>query len=213
MLSVVGQKMFAFIDCMHYHWKNYPVAWQGDYGNKDEKRSIILEAVADQGLHVWHVFFGFPGANNDLNVLDRSPLVHNMLMGESRDMEFVVNGVAYNQYYLLANGIYLQWSCFLQTIHAPHDKKQRHFVQKQESVRKNVERCFDVLQAQFAMIQNSCRQWSLDCISSIIFVCCILHNMILEDEEEADLDFPLDVDRALPVHQNLSYEDLMMDIV
>jgi len=98
--------MFASLDCMHYEWKNCPVAWQGDYGDREGKRSIILEAVADQSLHIWHMFFGLPGSNNDLNVLDRSPLVHDMLVGEASDMRFEVNGQEYNMYYLLADGIY-----------------------------------------------------------------------------------------------------------
>lgn len=37
--------------------------------------------------------------------------------------------------------------------------------------------------------------------------------MILEDEGESGLHFPFDVDRALLVYQNLSYEDLVMDTV
>jgi len=128
------------------------VAWQGDYGNKDGKRSIILEAIADKGLHTWHVFFGLLGANNDINVLDQSPLVHNMLTGAACDMEFVVNGVQYNRYYLLADGIYPQWACFVQTIHVRDHKKQSYFAQQQEAARKDVERCFGVLQARFSII-------------------------------------------------------------
>ena len=74
--------MFASLDCMHYEWKNCLVAWQGDYGDREGKKSIILEAIADSNLHIWHVFFGLPGSNNDVNVLDCSPLVHNMLSSE-----------------------------------------------------------------------------------------------------------------------------------
>ena len=44
--------MFALLDCMHYEWKNCPIAWQDDYGDREGKRSIILEAVADQSLHI-----------------------------------------------------------------------------------------------------------------------------------------------------------------
>lgn len=44
--------MFASLDCMHYEWKNCPVAWQGDFGDRDAKSSIILEAIADQSLHI-----------------------------------------------------------------------------------------------------------------------------------------------------------------
>ena len=146
--------MFASIDCMYYDWKLCPVAWQGDYGNKDGNRSIILKAVVDKSLHIWHVFFGLPGTNNDLNVLDRSPLVHNMLTGQARDMDFVVNGVLYNRYYLLADGIYPPWSCFVQTIHEPDSEKQSYYAQQQESAHKDVECCFGVLQARFHIIQN-----------------------------------------------------------
>jgi hypothetical protein len=46
--------MFASIDCMHYVWKNYLVAWQEEFGDKDGNMSIILEAVADRDLHIWH---------------------------------------------------------------------------------------------------------------------------------------------------------------
>jgi hypothetical protein len=86
-------RMFASLDCMYYEWKNCPVAWQGDYGDRNDDKSIILEAIADQSLHIWHVFFGLPGSNNDINVLDRSPSIHNMLTSEATDMRFVVNGV------------------------------------------------------------------------------------------------------------------------
>jgi hypothetical protein len=71
--------------------------------------ALILEAVADQNLHIWHIYFGLPGSNNDLNVLDRSPMIHDLLSGAACDMTFEVNGQLYNYYYLLADGIYPQW--------------------------------------------------------------------------------------------------------
>jgi hypothetical protein len=46
--------MFASIDCMHWSWKNCPVAWVGQFQDKDKERSIVLEAVADQSLWIWH---------------------------------------------------------------------------------------------------------------------------------------------------------------
>ena len=149
--------MFGSLDCMHYEWKNCPVAWQGDFGDRKDKKSIILEAVADQSLHIWHIYFGLPGSNNDLNVLDQSLLIHDLLTSAVCDMTFEVNGQVYNRYYLLADGIYPQWSCFVQSIHNPVDEKKKHFAQKHEACRKDVERCFGVLQARFAIIRNPCR--------------------------------------------------------
>ena len=80
-----------------------------------------------------------------------------MLTSAARDMTFVVNGTEYNKYYLLADGIYPPWSCFVQTIHMAHDEKRGYFSQRQEVVRKDVEQCFGVLQARFAIIRNPCR--------------------------------------------------------
>ena len=203
--------MFASLDCMHYEWKNCPVAWQGDFGDRDGKKSIILEAIADQSLHIWHIFFGLPGSNNDVNVLDRSPLIHNMLTSEAADNTFEVNGQEYNRYYLLADGIYPQWSCFVQSIHMPGDEKRKHFASRQEACRKDVERCFGVLQARFAIIRNPCRQWSMDTISDIMFACCILHNMIIDDEREVpDLENILapHFSDNVPLRRGLSFQQL-----
>jgi hypothetical protein len=98
--------MFAYIDCMHWDWKNCPMAWAGQFQDKDKECSIVLEVVAEKSLWIWHAFFGMQGSNNDVNVLDGSPLVANMLWGSSEDLTFTVNGNQYSPYYLLANGIY-----------------------------------------------------------------------------------------------------------
>jgi hypothetical protein len=60
------------------------MAWDRQFQDKDKERSIDLETVADQSLWIWHAYFGMPGSNNDVNVLDRSPLVINMLWGQVR---------------------------------------------------------------------------------------------------------------------------------
>ena len=149
-------RMFGSLDCMHWEWKNCPIAWQGDFGDRDGKKSIILEAVATKDLHIWHVFFGLSGSNNDLNVLQRSPLVNNMLHFEACNDTFQINGCEYNHYYLLTDGIYPKWSGFVQSIHLLSYAKSAYFASQQEAVRKDVERCFGVLQARFAIVKNPC---------------------------------------------------------
>jgi hypothetical protein len=68
-----------------------------------------------------------------------------MLIGEGRDLEFEINGCQYNRYYLVTDGIYPEWGCFVQSIHMPPDAKRGHSAERQEVVRKDVERCFGVL--------------------------------------------------------------------
>lgn len=141
--------MFRSLDCMHLEWKNCPKAWHGQFIDKDGNKSIILNSICDQSLWIWHANFGMSRSNNDINVLDSSSIMNDYLAGESKDMTFKVN----NKYlqrllfeYLLTDSIYPPWSIFVQTIHQPQDQKKKHFARMKESARKDMERCFGVLQ-------------------------------------------------------------------
>jgi hypothetical protein len=69
-----------------------------------------------------------------------------MLRGESTNLNFSMNGSMYPRYYLLVDGIYLRWSCFVQTILEAQDEKRFHFAMMQKFTHKDVERAFGVLQ-------------------------------------------------------------------
>jgi hypothetical protein len=69
------------------------------------------------------MFFWLPNSNNDINVLDQSPLVANLFQGLVVDMEFIVNGKTHPNYYGLVNGNYLRSKIFVQTIHEPQGEK------------------------------------------------------------------------------------------
>ena len=53
----------------------------------------------------------------------------------------------YNLAYYLTDGIYPNWSTFIQSISLPQGPKAELFAKLQESTRKDVERAFGVLQA------------------------------------------------------------------
>nr|GEX36979.1 hypothetical protein [Tanacetum cinerariifolium] len=83
------------------------LSWQGQYGRGDKKYpTIMLEAVASQDLWIWHAFYGIAGANNDINVLDNSPLFDDLFDDLAPVVPYVVNGVEYRNGYYLADGIY-----------------------------------------------------------------------------------------------------------
>ncbi|GJW64078.1 RNA-directed DNA polymerase, eukaryota, reverse transcriptase zinc-binding domain protein, partial [Tanacetum coccineum] len=97
--------MLGSIDCMHWEWKNCPVSWQGQNGRGDKKyHTIMLEAVASHDLWIWHAFFWVAGANNDINVLDNSPLFDDLLDDKPPIALYVVNGVGFEKGYYLADG-------------------------------------------------------------------------------------------------------------
>jgi hypothetical protein len=61
--------------------------------------------MAYQSLWIRHVYFGLLKCNNDLNVLDQSPLVVDFLQDPRIDIIFIVNGTIRQRFYLLVNGI------------------------------------------------------------------------------------------------------------
>ena len=114
---------------------------------------IILEAVVDQETWIWHAFFGMPRSCNDINVLQRSPLFAMLANGESPPVEFESNGRTYHYGYYLADGIYPKWATFVKPITNCQGRKELQFHNAQTLARKDVERTFRILQAQFSIVR------------------------------------------------------------
>ena len=66
--------LIGSLDCMHWKWLMCPVGWQGSYKGKESGPTLVLEAVCDKKLWVYHYNFGRPGSNNDLNTLAKNRL-------------------------------------------------------------------------------------------------------------------------------------------
>ncbi|XP_024164645.1 uncharacterized protein LOC112171740 [Rosa chinensis] len=191
--------MIESIDCMHWEWKNCPTGWAGAFSGRKGRPTIILEAVASYDTRIWHAFFGTPGAQNDLNVLGASNVFERVIGGTAPLVEFEVNNKRYTNGYYLADGIYLRWSTFVKTISNPRTEEEKHFCKKQEAYRKDVERCFGILQSRWAILRHGARLFKLEDLRAIMISCIILHNMIVDDEfveeefvesQEADLMNP-----------------------
>jgi len=153
--------MLGSIDCMHWTWRNCPVAWKGMFTGHCHEPTMILEAVASQDLWVWHAFFGLPGSHNDINVLERSSVFSHITEGRAPPANYTINGHNYTMGYYLGDGIYPQWSTIVKTISCPQGKKAKLFAAAQESARKDVERAFGVLQARFAIVRAVKRSLTL----------------------------------------------------
>ncbi|KAI7945050.1 hypothetical protein MJO28_010745 [Puccinia striiformis f. sp. tritici] len=180
--------MLGSLDCMHWEWKNCPTAWAGQYQGKEKVPTLVLEAVVSQDLWFWHAFFGLPGAHNDRNVLDLSPLFQSLLAGKTPPCQYTVNGTSYNHGYYLADGIYPDWTTLIKTISQPQGLQQKYFAKMQEAARKDVERGFGVLQARFAIVARPGLSWSHCKMQKVMRTCIILHNMIVEDERDVTHD-------------------------
>nr|GEU31576.1 protein ALP1-like [Tanacetum cinerariifolium] len=146
------------------------MSWQGQYGRGKKKYStIMLEAVASQDLWIWHAFYKIAGANNDINVLDNSPLFDDLLDDLAHVVSYVVNGVEYRNGYYLADGIYPEWASFVKSFTVATDPKHTYFKQRQESARKDVERAFGVLQGRWGLIQQPVCEYEVNTLRRIMY--------------------------------------------
>ncbi|XP_076927395.1 uncharacterized protein LOC143590946 [Bidens hawaiensis] len=100
-------EMLGSLYCMHWEWFNCPTAWRGQYLRGDHRHpTVALEVVASQDLWIWHVYFGVACSNNNLNVLEQSPLFNDIESGVAPDYSFEIDGVKYKYGYYLVDGIY-----------------------------------------------------------------------------------------------------------
>ncbi|XP_020242989.1 uncharacterized protein LOC109821216 [Asparagus officinalis] len=178
-------------------------AWAGQYSGRHGGPIIILEAVASYDLWIWHAYFGLPGSNNDINVLQSSNLFDNLSQGIASPTHYTIQEKNYDVGYYLADGIYPKWPTLVQTISNSDDKKKQYFVMMQEACRKDVERAFSVLQSRFAIIKGSARFWDKRTLHDIMTACIIMHNMIVEDEHDEQEDVVISTPQSISNAKNM----------
>ena len=76
-----------------------------------------------------------------------------------------------------------------EAVEKPKGKKNLDFHNAQAAARKDVERAFGILQAQFAIVRKPARFWDQKMLWYIMHACVIMHNMIIENERGQDLDY------------------------
>ncbi|CAL9025264.1 unnamed protein product [Prunus brigantina] len=150
--------------------------------DEEEEQMLAAVAVASFDYWVWHALFGVAGSQNDLNVLGQSPVFDEVLRGHSPQITYQINNTVYSGAYYLDDGIYPRWTIFMKTIPNPQSEKETSFASFQEGYKKDVERCFGILQARWVIIRGAARMLDEEVLRSIMITCIILYNMILEDE-------------------------------
>ena len=200
--------MVGSLDCMHIPWKNCPLALHGQYVGKDKKPTVVLEAACDYNLWIWHMQFGFAGSLNDLNIWANSVLKSSFTTGKFCENDFIyeIAGQSFALLFYLVDGIYPELARFVKTIFEPIGRAEKRFSVWQEAKRKDIERCFGVLQAKFQIIKHPVQKWDLDDIADIVLACTLLHNIMVEfrieqGEEEAEHFYDISPDVAVVTEQ------------
>ncbi|XP_047965891.1 uncharacterized protein LOC125210378 [Salvia hispanica] len=111
----------------------------------------------------------------------------------------------------MVSSIYTKLCPRLSSISCPTGARREFFAAKQESARKDVERGFSVLQARWGIVKGPARSRYRHHIANVMYVCIILHNMIIHNEGRAASEWsddeagPSTGHAASPVVRGLSY--------
>jgi len=177
------------LDCRHWAWYQCPRDTAGSYQIRKGSRGIIMEAVCDEDLWIWHLFVGAPGSLNHLNVMHQSPLYLDVTAGgwPPRNQSYTLNGTSRTPPYYLVDGIYPRYA-FLMSLHPmPSTEEQKVFICLQEAVRKDVERLFGVLTQRLPTALHPGRYRSVKMLVLTFMAICILHNICVKSRREGFL--------------------------
>ncbi|XP_076922974.1 uncharacterized protein LOC143584948 [Bidens hawaiensis] len=94
---------------------------------------------------------------------------------------YFVNGRYYRRGYFLVNGNYLAWSVFVKEFSFTAEVKEKAFKKLQESARIDVDRAFGVLKGRLCILSRLVHAMKNPMIYSIVYVCIILHNMLIKE--------------------------------
>jgi hypothetical protein len=105
--------MLESIDYMYWQWHNCLVGWQSQF---IQGTSNILQSFLKQ---LFLMTVGVASSNNDINVLNQSPLFVDVIRGRTPEVSFTVNGHKHHMGYYLTDDIYPSWSVFVKGVHVP----------------------------------------------------------------------------------------------
>ena len=96
------------------------MAKAGQHISKENKNTLILEAICDPDTYIWYSCFGELGSLNDLNILKKSTIVGSILNGMMelclpQELHYSINGTVRDCLYFLVDGIYPKWPIFIST--------------------------------------------------------------------------------------------------
>jgi len=159
------------------------------YQTRKGSRGIVVEAVCDEDLWIWHLFVDAPGSPNDVNVMHQSPLYLYMTAGRwpPRYQSYTLNGTTRTLPYYFVAGIYPRYAFLMSPHPMPSTEEHKVFNRLQEAVREDVERLCGVLTQRFHIVLHPGRYRSVTTLVLTFKAICILHNTGVENCREGFL--------------------------
>ena len=184
------------VDCVHVGWDQCPVQYSNMYKGKEGYTFIAYEVISTSRKFIQSVSAGHPGARNDKHIVRTDDTVMSLLHGngwlnskswETKDRKGrtkVTKGL-----YLICDGGYHRWPCLMFPVKsgAP-DSPLAKWGGMMESVRKDIEGVFGILKKRFQYLKTFNRMRKQVHIDNAFTTCCIIHNLLLDDDGFLDED-------------------------
>lgn len=153
--------MVRCVYCVNLYKNNCPYWYKVQYNNpySSKLETICCDVWCFHELYFWHYFSWRPVTKNDFNVFAGSQLMREIQEGlynfkNSKCYSIRNAGRLWHLYYFILDGLYPSWPIFSKPMHQASNRAQVKYSERQESVRKYVERLFGVLQSRFEIISQ-----------------------------------------------------------
>jgi hypothetical protein len=188
------------VDCVHIAgWGKCPTEHLNMYKGKEGFPSLAYQVVCTSRKCIQSVSFGHPGSRNDKHIARTDRAITDLLYGNgwlrSKSWEVVsdANGgrKVFQGLYLICDGGYHRWPCLVYPVKSgtPGSASMK-FSAMLESVRKDIEGVFGILKIRFAFLKNFTNLRTHRQIDHAFVTCCILHNILLEENGYLDVALP-----------------------
>ena len=181
------------IDVVHCRWSQCPA---GDYvkaKGKEDYASIAFECISDQQRRVLGVSPAQFGSRNDKHIVRLDDTVTSLRKDWYKNVvwrHYDLHGNLSQSHgvYLICDGGYLRWKTLVCPFsNEPCTTRRGYFSSNLESVRKDVECTFGILKKRWRILDFGLHYRDLQKCEKIFNVCCILHNMHLDNAESGTI--------------------------
>ncbi|KAK1315045.1 hypothetical protein QJS10_CPA06g01924 [Acorus calamus] len=182
------------IDATHIIMTLPAVETSEDWCDQASNYSMFLQAIVDDELRFLDIVTGWPGSMTVSRLLKCSGFYKLCEGGKRLEGEFIVAKAAYPL---------LPW------LITPYndDESNKFFNTKHEAIRVMAERALSMLKGAWRILHKVMWRPDKHKLPSVILVCCLLHNIIIDSGDALRDDVPLSI------HHDLGYEEKSCDQV
>lgn len=155
------------------------IAWY----DKNKNYSMCLQAIVDMNMRFLDVYAGWPGSTNDARVFRNSSFYHCVERGIYLAGQPFVNGNFHMPEYIVADCNYGLRTWVMVPYETPRTEEQKLFNFKLSSTQTVVERAFERLKQRWQYLNGKISNPDLKYVSKALVACCILHNLLLREED------------------------------